>query len=449
MRRVIMDFRSPIEAAPVPGADGSSAPSGTGAKERSRTVLHVLDHSLPVQTGYTFRSRNIFRCQREIGFYPVVLTSSKHEESAPDGLTSPQVFDGIPYYRSGKIEEAKPVLREAGIMRRTGRCLERLLKALRPVLLHAHSPVLNALPALAVGRKHGIPVVYEIRAFWEDAAVDHGTHREWGPRYRLIRALETLACRKADAVVTICQGLRADLLARGVPDGKITVVPNAVDPEELQPVARDPALRARFGAEGDDFLVAFIGSFYHYEGLDLLMRALALLPRRRPHIRGVLIGGGKEEGRLRSLVRELGLADRVIFAGRIPHDLVPAAYAACDALVLPRKSMRLTELVTPLKPLEAMAMGVPVIASDVGGHRELIRDGETGLLFPAHNAHALAKTILTISSNPDLAGRLVERAKGWVLAERTWRRNAQKYETLYKDLLGTGDGDRRAWTTRS
>ncbi|MEJ5349185.1 MAG: TIGR04063 family PEP-CTERM/XrtA system glycosyltransferase [Desulfosoma sp.] len=421
------------------GADTSfRAFRGCIFSEFPRTVLHVLDHSLPVQTGYTYRSRNILRCLRNVGFEPIVLTSPKHEESAPSALTSSEIYDSVCYFRSGKIKKVSPFLYEWRIMGRMRRELDRLVKSRRPAILHVHSPVLNAFPAFAIGRRYGIPVVYEIRAFWEDAAVDHGTHREWGFRYRLIRALETLACRTADAVVTICEGLRSDLLARGIPSTKITVVPNAIDPAELQSLPRDEALRARWGFRPNDFVVAFIGSFYHYEGLDLLFRAFTQFPIKGSQIRALLIGGGPEEDALRCLARELDVEGVVNFAGRIPHNEVPAAYAACDALVLPRKSMRLTELVTPLKPLEAMAMGVAVIASDVGGHKELIRDGETGLLFRAGSSQALAEKIFTLFSKPDLSAFLTQEAKRWVYSNRTWQHNAHLYFNLYQKLLSDG-----------
>ncbi|GAB6063260.1 glycosyltransferase [Deferrisoma palaeochoriense] len=422
-------------------------------------ILHLLDHSLPISDGYAMRSRKILAAVRAAGFDPVVLTSPKHEQYAPGPVPAEETIDGVRHVRSGAVGTSVPLLGELALTRRVRRHLDRLVGENGVRLIHAHSPVLNALPALGAGRRRGVPVVYEIRAFWEDAAVDQGTHREWGPRYRLIRALETRACRRADAVVTICQGLRADLVARGIPEDKITVVPNAVDPEELRPAPRDPELRARWGAGPDDFVVGFLGSFYHYEGLDLLLHALARLATavtgdgspvtgsrrgndsrftihdsRAP--RALLIGGGQEDERLRALARDLGVADRVTFAGRIPHADVPAAYAACDALVLPRKSMRLTELVTPLKPLEAMVLGVPVIASDVGGHRELVADGETGLLFPAGDPAALADRILTLAQNPDLAARLVDQGRRWVLAERTWQRNGEIYRGLYGEALG-------------
>ena len=93
----------------------------------------------------------------------------------------------------------------------------------KPDILHAHSPVLNAFAALGAAKELNLPVVYEIRAFWEDAAVDHGTYNEWGLKYRIVRALETYACKKVDKILTICEGLKQDLISRGIAAEKIQI----------------------------------------------------------------------------------------------------------------------------------------------------------------------------------------------------------------------------------
>ncbi len=401
----------------------------------SLTVLHLFDHSLPLHSGYTFRSANILRHQRALGWQTFHLTSPKQgrvtalEEEA----------EGLHFHRTPQpqgLAARLPGLNQWALMRATARRLLALAERLRPDLLHAHSPVLNAYPALQVGRRLGIPVVYEIRAFWEDAAVDHGTQREGGPRYRLTRALETRAVRLADQVVTICEGLRGDLIARGISADKIGVVPNAVDARAFEPGrAPDPQLRARLGLTGRRVL-GFIGSFYAYEGLDLLLEALPRMLAVDPDIRLLLVGGGPQEARLRDLARALGVAGQVVFAGRVPHGEVGRYYDQIDLLVYPRRSMRLTELVTPLKPLEAMAQGRRFIASDVGGHRELIRDGETGLLFRAGDGDALAKRALEALSLPDGGAALLAAGRRYVEEERNWPRSVANYREIYGRALG-------------
>ncbi len=325
-------------------------------------------------------------------------------------------------------------------MRATERRLAALVEETKPDILHAHSPVLNAVPALRVGRRRNIPVVYEIRGFWEDAGASHGTGREWGPRYRAIRYIETQAVRRADQVTVICEGLRGDLLARGIPADKVTVIPNAVDLAEFpEAPARDDALAAELGLAGADVL-GFLGSFYSYEGLDLAIAAMPAMLARRPAARLLLVGGGPEAESLRALASRLGLGGKVTFTGRVPHDQVQRYYGLVDVLVYPRVSMRLTDLVTPLKPLEAMAQRKLVLASDVGGHRELIRDGETGHLFRAGDPAALAAAALALFDAREDWPRVVENGYRFVAAERTWAKSVARYETVYANALARRTG---------
>lgn len=400
-------------------------------------ILHVFDHSLPLHSGYSFRSRAIIREQRALGWRTAHLTGPKyHLESRPR-----EEVDGLLFYRTPAargLAARLPALRHVAVMRALEARLEEVVELERPDLLHAHSPVLDAVPALRVGRRRGLPVVYEVRAFWEDAAATHGTAREWGPRYRASRALETWALRRADGVATICRGLRDEAVERGVDAARVAVVPNAVDVERFS-VERhvDPELRRRLGLE-DSIVVGFIGSFYAYEGLDLLLEALPAVRRRHPSTRLLLVGGGPEERRLRELTGRLDLADAVRFTGRVPHERVGGYYDLVDLFVYPRLSARLTELVTPLKPLEAMAKGRPVVASDVGGHRELIRPGETGILFPPDDVEALAATLSKTLGDRASWSELCRAARRFVEEERTWSRSVAGYRDLYARCLGPG-----------
>jgi PEP-CTERM/exosortase A-associated glycosyltransferase len=311
-----------------------------------------------------------------------------------------------------------------------------LARELKPDLLHAHSPVLNAWPDIRVGAKLGIPVVYEIRAFWEDAAVDHGTQTEGGLRYRLTKAMETRAVQRASQVVTICQGLRGDLIARGIPSEKIGVVPNAVDIEHFSLSAGpDPALKAQLGLTGCR-VIGFLGSFYAYEGLDLLIAALPRILDKAPDVRLLLVGGGPQESNLKAQAAALGVADKVTFVGRVPHGEVSRYYDLVDLLAYPRHAMRLTDLVTPLKPLEAMAQGHLLIASDVGGHKELIEDGKTGVLFRAEDQVDLAAKAVAALNLPDEGTAMRANGRHFVESERNWARSIANYKAIYGRALG-------------
>ena len=395
-------------------------------------ILHILDHSLPVYDGYAFRSQNILRAQRDAGLEVAVLTSPKHEASWKKAAAPEEVLDGVRHYRTGPAPgPAFPFVGEWRLMAALERRLLEAADREKPDVLHAHSPVLNALPALRAGRKLGIPVVYEIRAFWEDAAADQGSYAEGSLRYRIVRALESRCCRSARAVVAICQGLRDDLLARGIPADKVTVVPNAIRADEFRPAPPDEELRRTLGLEGGQ-VVGFLGSFYHFEGLDLLLEAAARLQGELPRLRVLLVGGGEMDDRLRSRARALGLDGTAVFAGRLPHERMPGVYALVDVLAYPRKAMRLTELVTPLKPLEAMAMGKALVASDVGGHRELVRDGLTGLLHRPGDSGDLARALARALTDADLRSSLGSAGREWVLRERTWAANGDRYRALFE-----------------
>lgn len=397
-------------------------------------ILHVFDHSLPLHSGYTFRSANILRGQRRLGWETYHLTSPKQGNCS----ALEEESDGLHFYRTPQptgLASRLPGLNQWSLMLATQHRLLDLAETLRPDLLHAHSPVLNAWPAINVGAKLGIPVVYEIRAFWEDAAVDHGTQKEGGVRYQLTKALETRAVRRANQVVTICAGLRNDLISRGIPAAKIGVVPNAVDIEHFSLSAgSDPALKEKLGLGGCR-VIGFLGSFYAYEGLDLLIAALPAMLKRAPDIRLLLVGGGPQEANLKEQAHALGAADKVVFVGRVPHSEVSRYYDLVDLLAYPRHAMRLTELVTPLKPLEAMAQGHLLIASDVGGHKELISDGETGFLFRAEDQADLALKALAALDLPDRGAAIRVSGRRFVEEVRNWDVSISNYKQIYGAAL--------------
>jgi PEP-CTERM/exosortase A-associated glycosyltransferase len=289
--------------------------------------------------------------------------------------------------------------------------------------------------ALRVGRRRGLPVLYELRALWEDGSVSHGHSRAGGPRYRLTRALETYVLRRVDAVATICEGLRGEILRRGIGSARVTVVPNAVDVDAFTPGgARDAALAHRLGL-GDGRVLGFMGSFYAYEGLDVLVRALPAILRQAPDVRLLLVGGGFEEARLRAQAARSGYGDRIVFTGRIAHEDIGRYYDLTDVCVYPRLASRLTDLVTPLKPLEAMAQGRLVVGSDVGGHRELIQHGETGLMFRAGDPDSLARTVLGALADGERAATIRGSARAWVKRERTWAASVARYANAYAALV--------------
>lgn len=395
-------------------------------------ILHVLDHSLPAHSGYTFRTRALMKAQVAKGWEVAGVTGVRHPEPGPDGET----VDGLTFYRTPPIAPAPPPIREWREIGALAKRVEALAREWKPDVLHAHSPVLDGLAALRVGKRLGIPVIYEIRAFWEDAAVGNGTGREGSLRFRLTKWLETRAVKSADAVAVICEGLRGDLIARGIDADKITVSPNGVDLELFgDPPPRDDALAKTLSLGIDDVVIGYIGSFYDYEGIDDLIAAMPALVAAQPRARLLLVGGGPMEAALKAQAAASTAAPHIHFVGRVPHHEVERYYSLIDILAYPRKKMRLTDLVTPLKPLEAMAQGKLVAASDVGGHRELIEDGVTGTLFAPDDPGAIADALAKLLENRDMWAERRRVARIFVETHRNWSSNILRYEPVYQQLL--------------
>ena len=394
-------------------------------------ILHILDHSLPLHSGYSFRTRAILKAQIASGWQVAGVTGPRQGESD----AAAERIDGLDFYRTAAPAKRAPGLAELAEVSAFARRIDSVIHAFRPDILHAHSPVLTAMATDRAARRHGLPWMYEIRAFWEDAAVGIGTGRAGSSRYRMTRALETRFVKRADAVAVICDGLRDDLIGRGVDGQKIMVSPNGVDMELFGTVPpRDDALARELGL-GDAELLGFIGSFYDYEGLDDLIAAMPYLVEKRSRAHLLLVGGGPEEAALRAAAQASPVAGHIHFTGRVPHQAVERYYGLIDILVYPRKRMRLTDLVTPLKPLEAMAQRRLVAASDVGGHRELIRDGVTGTLFPPGKPAAMARALADLLGNRSGWEARRDTARAFVERERNWADNVARYRPVYHSLV--------------
>jgi PEP-CTERM/exosortase A-associated glycosyltransferase len=400
-------------------------------------ILHILDHSIPLHSGYTFRTLAILQKQRAFGWETEHITSPKHNlESHPKD--EEEVIDGLHYYRTqlaAGVFNQSALLNQWAIVTALKKRLIEILPEVKPDIIHAHSPILNGLAAIKVARRYQIPVVYEIRAFWEDAAVGHGTTIENSLRYKITRTLETHIIKKADVVTTICEGLKKDILERGISLDKVIVIPNAVDIVKFDSRKKpDQVLIEKLGIDGK-CIIGFIGSFYAYEGLPLLLKAIPTIISKHPNTHFLLVGGGPQEEEINRLINELKLKDNVLFIGCVPHDQIQDYYDLIDIFVYPRLSIRLTDLVTPLKPLEAMAKRRLVVASNVGGHKELIRNGESGILFRAGDIDALAEAVLYLLDNRDCWTALQNAARRFVEEERTWEVCVARYKSVYSQLI--------------
>lgn len=397
-------------------------------------ILHVLDHSIPLHDGYSFRTRSILKMQEQLGLTTCSVTSIKQGKTDH----AKEDVDGLSFYRTAPQEsllDKLPLINHLATIAPLKQRIEEAVLIEKPNIIQAHSPALNGIAAYQVAKKYNIPFVYEIRAFWEDAAVDNGSCEEGDLRYKLTRMLENYVLKKADAVTTICQGLKDDIEQRKLTKREVTIIPNAVNIKHFDVIKeKNTELLESLNLEKNK-VIGFVGSFYDYEGLDILVSAMQKLVQQDSSYRLLLVGGGVQEEELKQQVKELGIEKEVIFTGRVPHDQVSLYYSLIDILVYPRKSMRLTELVTPLKPLEAMAQGKLVLASDVGGHRELIEHGKTGCLFKSDCVDSLVEEVNTLFDEKELQTALINNGREFVEQVRNWRESVSYYLPLYTKLI--------------
>jgi PEP-CTERM/exosortase A-associated glycosyltransferase len=388
-----------------------------------------MDHSLPRTSGYTIRAKYLLEAQVAAGNQVTVLTSpSQGPEAVADRI------GGVSYRRSAYSPPEAALVSRGAKHAVFGRAIRR---ALAPLLdegdfdiVHAHTPFTVGRVARLEARRLGLPLVYEKRNLWEESARARGKASGRWPFFQLARAMDRRLTRAADAVCTITEALRSETLRIGVAADRVFVVGNGVDTEAFVPRTPRPEVRERCRA-GGDFVIGFVGSFFSFEGLPLLVEAFAALRRRHPGSRLVLVGDGEDRKVVERIVGERGLGGAASLVGSVPHADVPDYYASLDVLVYPRYRSPLTEMISPLKPLEPMAMGRCVVGSDVGGIRELVADGETGLLFRAGSPEALEEKLELLLSRRVDAAALGARAREHVVANRQWRHMARAYESAY------------------
>jgi glycosyltransferase involved in cell wall biosynthesis len=421
--------RPPQPPGAAGGAAGESSPRGP--------ILHVVTDALPsTSAGYTIRTQEIALAQRDAGMDPHVTTRLGFPVTAGaiDGRATVTV-DGVPYHRllpwvmPGRMDRLyRAHLRRAA----------RLTARLRPAVLHAASNYANAVIALALRDAAGLPVVYEVRGFWEDTWLSRHTTTSadltLSDRYVRTRALETYCMTEADLVVTLGEAMREEIIERGVPAENVVIVPNGVSEQFLQPLPDDGGrLRASLGLQPGEFVVGLVSSLVAHEGIGTLLDAVKLLGERGVAARALIVGDGPERGALQRQAAALGLD--AVFTGRVPSSRVRDYHALLDVFVVPRTPDRVCQLVTPLKPVEAMASGLPVVVSSVRALAEIIADRETGLLFAPLDAVELADRLEQLRASPDLRAKLGAAAREWVARDRTWAHNAVRYRAAYDGLL--------------
>lgn len=401
-------------------------------------ILHILETSIPDMAGYTIRARAIVQHQRQLGLDPVVITSPFFPSRNPD--VTLEHYDGVRYHRTNYISNPKVAHSKFSSYAMRAIMLSRYRKALLqiaqsecPDVLHAHSSYTNAYAAFPTARKLGLPLIYEVRTLWGESAVVEDGLRPDSLKHRLIWHLELGAMRHADIVVPIAQGIRDELNRRGIPSEKLEIIPNGVDSSRFTPTPRDEE-RVRSIDLAGCFIIGFIGSIRRLEGLSTLLEAYGICRARRNGIGLVIVGDGPDKKALEAKALQLGLSG-VVFTGSVPHAEVPSWYSIMDLVVYPRMRAVINERVTPLKPLEVMALGKVCLGSDVGGLIELIRDGETGIIFRSENAMDLADAVMALMDDPKRMQYLGQTALEFVRREREWSAIVQRYRELYDRLV--------------
>ncbi len=488
---------SPASPASAAAGDAGGARPARGTGEAAPAVrgrvLHLVTDALPtVNVGYTVRTQQIAMAQRAVAALdPHVATKAGFPvaQGHLDGRRVAEV-DGVPYHRllpyrlPGRADAAARLGLEMAA---------RLVERLRPAVLHAASNYLNGELALALRDAYGLPVIYEARGFWEETWLSrHGVqvreplagpagaagpggapHAPGTPAgsgagsgeysvkgsflsgtaagtvaagrlpaadltvsdfYLRSRDRETHCMVQADLVVTLGEVMKAEIAARGVPADKIVVVPNAVSEEFLQPLPDGTALRARLGIRPGELVVGVVSNLVPYEGIGTLLEAIGELRRRGLPVRPLIVGDGSERTALERQAGRLGLTGTAIFTGRVPMAEVRSYHAVLDIFAVPRTADRVCQLVTPLKPVEAMASGLCVVASDVGALREIIRAEETGALATPGDPASFADIMEPLLYSSDIRRKLGVNAREWVARDRTWAHNAVIYRTAYERL---------------
>ena len=424
----------------LPLVDGPAEHLEPSSRER---VLHIAKSSVPERwSGYTIRTMSNLRAQVAVGLDPVVVTDIGWPRVVGVEDVEPLVVvEGIAHYRldRGPGYDLAQVPNDVE-MRDAVEAMIPLVRELRPSILHAHSGHRGgelALMALALRERFGIPVVYEVRGLFEAVWSPDEAMAERSELFARRLAQETRILHAVDGVLVISDALRDDLIARGIPGEKMSLLPNGIDPETFGVALRDEALRERLGLAGR-FVVGYVGNLDHVrEGIEVLVAAVAELRRRgRDEVAALIVGDGPRREGMAAEAERLGVADRCVFTGRVPYAEVAGYYAQIDLFTNPRIDERAAHYITPLKPYEAMALGIPILVSDLPALTEIVDPPNRGQAAPAGDPVGLADAIERLMDDPDGRARMAAAGREWVRTERRWAANGPRYLAAYERILG-------------
>lgn len=443
LRRLRADADDEQTLLAAPWQPPSATPRPSDAELEARSVVSVLGQSLPLRSGgYATRSHGILTGLAEQGWdvaavtrlgFPFDLWWRADDERTPAPV---DVVDGIPYHRL--LTEGVRHYPRAPLppyVEEGARGIADLARERHAGLIHASSLYDVGMAGLGAARRLGVPFVYEMRGLKQLLEDARQPLFSSSPRRAYLDQLEGTVARSADALLVITEALGREMVGLGVDPERITVVPNGVDASRFTPRGRNEALAERLGLSGTT-VIGYVGGLVHYEGLDLLFRATAQMRERRQDFHVLVVGDGAHQRTLHALVEELDLGEMVTFTGRVPHEDVEEYLSLVDITPFPRKPFKVCELISPIKPFEAMAMRKTVVASDVAALAEIVEDGVTGRLFAKGDADDLARVLEELLDAPEERARLGDAARTWVVEERDWRRIVGVVDGVYRELLG-------------
>ncbi|MDG1101541.1 MAG: glycosyltransferase family 4 protein [Saprospiraceae bacterium] len=292
-------------------------------------------------------------------------------------------------------------------------------------VIHAHSNYINGHAAAQAGNRLGIPSVFEMRGLWHLSRAVKEPIFQGTEHYQYLEKMEIEAAMLCDRVVTLNQSLKSWLISKGVEESKISVVPNSVH------LRNEDYIHSQ---TNDVYTFGFAGSITAYEGLDDLIEAIRLLKNKGVPIKLRVAGSGTYFSTLKKLVTDYKLEKQIKLLGRIPNSAIEEFYKTVDAIVIPRKDYKVTRLVTPLKLVEAMNYGKPVVCSNLPALKEVVSDGIDGLLFQSGSAADLALTLEDLMARPDKGLSLARAAHEKIANDFNWQKSAKEYLKIYNNF---------------
>ena len=405
-----------------------------------KRVLYVLHNSLPYNSGgYAARGHGLMCGVKAIGWDVQVITRRgyPHDRKGMSDLSTDdlQIVDEIPYHRLIELKRGYGQINIASYLQAYAEDLAEKVRELRPSILHAASNHINGLVVNAVAKHFNIPSIYEVRGLWEITRISRQPEFEGSEYFQMMSNLEANSASEATYIFAITNALSEEMKRRIGKECEVGFLPNGVHANRFVPKKPNFELKSTLEIPKEAVVLGYIGSVVSYEGLDLLIESLPLVKERTAaSFKLMIVGDGAYMPKLHDMVDQLELHDDVIFTGRVPHEEVEDYYSIVDIAPFPRLPQPVTEMVSPLKPFEAMAMEKAVFSSNVQALSEIVQHDETGVLFEKGNSEDLANKLSILISDKKLRERLGKNGREWVVENRDWGSISKTLAEVYDKL---------------